>query len=75
MCVKWTSIAPATERPDPKMNGGAYGAGKAGGGFDPIGFALKPQVMLRILCWVSLPVSLISQHSDHGREPVQLVLF
>lgn len=34
------------------MNGGAYGAGKAGGGFDPIGFALKPQVMLRILCWL-----------------------
>ncbi|XP_075558826.1 synaptogyrin isoform X2 [Dermacentor variabilis] len=34
------------------MNGGAYGAGKAGGGFDPITFALKPQVMLRILCWL-----------------------
>ncbi|XP_064477952.1 synaptogyrin-like [Ornithodoros turicata] len=34
------------------MNGGAYGAGKAGAPFDPITFVLKPQVLLRIMCWM-----------------------
>lgn len=32
-------------------NGGAYGGGKAGGTFDPITFAQRPQVILRALCW------------------------
>lgn len=31
-------------------SGGAYGAGKAGGAFDPIVFAQKPQVILRAVC-------------------------
>jgi len=31
--------------------GGAYGAGKAGGAFDPIAFIKKPQVILRIVSW------------------------
>lgn len=34
--------------------GGAYGGGKAGGAFDPLTFAMKPQVVIRALCWVSL---------------------
>lgn len=34
-------------------NGGAYGGGKAGGAFDPVTFAMKPQVVIRALCWVS----------------------
>ena len=33
--------------------GGAYGAGKAGGPFDPIAFIKKPQVILRLVSWVS----------------------
>ena len=33
--------------------GGAYGGGKAGGAFDPLAFAMKPQVVIRALCWVS----------------------
>lgn len=33
--------------------GGAYGGGKAGGAFDPLTFAMKPQVVIRALCWVS----------------------
>ncbi|XP_017473496.1 PREDICTED: uncharacterized protein LOC108364356 [Rhagoletis zephyria] len=32
--------------------GGAYGGGKAGGAFDPLTFAMKPQVVIRALCWV-----------------------
>ena len=34
--------------------GGAYGAGKAGGPFDPIAFVKKPQVILRAVSWVRL---------------------
>lgn len=34
--------------------GGAYGGGKAGGAFDPLSFAMKPQVVIRALCWVSV---------------------
>lgn len=33
--------------------GGAYGAGKAGAPFDPVTFIKKPQVILRIVSWVS----------------------
>lgn len=32
---------------------GAYGGGKAGGTFDPIAFAQRPQVIVRAVCWVS----------------------
>lgn len=31
----------------------AYGAGKAGGAFDPLTFIRQPQTVVRILCWVS----------------------
>ncbi|RZC35678.1 synaptogyrin-1 [Asbolus verrucosus] len=31
---------------------GAYGGGKAGGAFDPIAFAQRPQVILRAVCWL-----------------------
>ena len=34
--------------------GGAYGAGKAGGPFDPLAFAKKPQVILRAVSLVSI---------------------
>ncbi|PWA32595.1 hypothetical protein CCH79_00015071 [Gambusia affinis] len=38
----------------------AYGAGKAGGAFDPVTFLQQPQTILRIVSWVllSLPLSL-----------------
>lgn len=31
---------------------GAYGGGKAGGAFDPVAFIRRPQVILRVVCWV-----------------------
>ncbi|KAF2885209.1 hypothetical protein ILUMI_20965 [Ignelater luminosus] len=31
---------------------GAYGGGKAGGAFDPVAFAKRPQVILRAVCWL-----------------------
>uniref|UniRef100_A0A1A9VEJ5 Uncharacterized protein n=1 Tax=Glossina austeni TaxID=7395 RepID=A0A1A9VEJ5_GLOAU len=34
--------------------GGAYGGGKAGGAFDPLAFAMKPQVVIRALCWTKI---------------------
>lgn len=34
--------------------GGAYGAGKATGTFDFIAFVKKPQVILRVISWVSM---------------------
>ena len=34
--------------------GGAFGAGKAGGQFDPMGYVKKPSVILRAVCLVSL---------------------
>ena len=34
--------------------GGAYGAGKAGGPFDPLTFIRKPSVILRAVSWVSV---------------------
>lgn len=39
------------------MEGGgtAYGAGKAGGPFDPFAYIRKPQVILRAVSWVSSP--------------------
>uniref|UniRef100_A0A672HK90 Synaptogyrin 1 n=1 Tax=Salarias fasciatus TaxID=181472 RepID=A0A672HK90_SALFA len=30
----------------------AYGAGKAGGAFDPLTFIRQPQTVVRILCWL-----------------------
>ncbi|XP_014864672.1 PREDICTED: synaptogyrin-1-like isoform X1 [Poecilia mexicana] len=30
----------------------AYGAGKAGGAFDPLTFIRQPQTIIRILCWL-----------------------
>ena len=39
--------------------GGAYGAGKATGTFDVIAFVKKPQVILRVVSWVSRPGRLI----------------
>ena len=35
--------------------GGAFGAGKAGGQFDPIAYVKKPQVILRSVSLVSYP--------------------
>lgn len=34
----------------------AYGAGKAGGAFDPITFFQQPQTIIRIVSWVSQEV-------------------
>lgn len=42
--------------------GGAYGGGKAGGAFDPLTFAMKPQVVIRALCWVSWHFCMHSVH-------------
>ena len=36
--------------------GGAFGAGKAGGAFDPIEFIKRPQVILRCVSVVSFPL-------------------
>lgn len=36
------------------FSGGAYGGGKAGGAFDPIGFVMRPTVILRAVCWVNI---------------------
>ncbi|XP_049895633.1 synaptogyrin-1-like [Epinephelus moara] len=30
----------------------AYGAGKAGGAFDPLTFIRQPQTIVRIICWL-----------------------
>ncbi|XP_076309133.1 synaptogyrin-1-like [Tachypleus tridentatus] len=34
------------------MEGRFYGAGKAGGSFDPLSFIQRPQVILRSFCWI-----------------------
>ncbi|KAG8433286.1 hypothetical protein GDO86_017535 [Hymenochirus boettgeri] len=34
------------------MEGASFGAGRAGGGFDPMEFLKQPQTILRIVCWV-----------------------
>lgn len=36
----------------PAMDGGAFGAGKAGGAFDPQAFLRQPHTLLRLLSWV-----------------------
>lgn len=36
-----------------KMDGGAFGAGKSGGPFDPMLFVRKPQVIVRLVSLVS----------------------
>lgn len=41
------------------FSGGAYGGGKAGGAFDPIGFVMRPTVILRAVCWVSCNPDLV----------------
>lgn len=35
------------------MSTAAYGAGKAGATFDPMTFVKKPQVVLKLMCFVS----------------------
>jgi len=45
--------------------GRAYGAGLAGAGFDPVSFIKKPQVILRIVSWVSDKFNLINFFSHH----------
>lgn len=52
MCFFW--LEPLTIFPKEKMDSsGAYGAGKAGGAFDPFTFVQRPQVILRAVCLVS----------------------
>ncbi|XP_043945134.1 synaptogyrin-3 [Protopterus annectens] len=34
------------------MEGTSFGAGRAGGAFEPIPFLRKPQTILRIICWI-----------------------
>ncbi|KAM4631901.1 synaptogyrin-3 [Discoglossus pictus] len=34
------------------MEGASFGAGRAGGGFEPVEFLKQPQTILRILCWI-----------------------
>ncbi|OCT64400.1 synaptogyrin-3 [Xenopus laevis] len=34
------------------MEGASFGAGRAGGGFDPVEFLKQPQTILRIISWV-----------------------
>lgn len=36
-----------------KMEGTAYGAGRAGGAFDPLTFLQQPHTVLRMVSWVS----------------------
>lgn len=55
--------------------GGAYGGGKAGGAFDPLTFAMKPQVVIRALCWVSLVLHKINLPLSHSTLPRGLVAF
>lgn len=38
----------------------AYGAGMAGGSFDPVSFIKRPQVILRIVSWVSFKFGCIN---------------
>nr|XP_033770625.1 synaptogyrin-3 [Geotrypetes seraphini] len=34
------------------MEGASYGAGRAGGSFEPLEFLLRPQTILRLVCWI-----------------------
>lgn len=46
--------------------GGAYGAGKAGGEFDPVTFIKKPVTILRICSWVfAIVVFAVASDSEH----------
>jgi len=46
--------------------GGAYGAGKAGGDFDPVTFIKKPVTILRICSWVfAIVVFAVASDSTH----------
>ena len=50
--------------------GGAYGAGKAGGDFDPVTFIKKPVTILRILSWVfAIVVFAVASDSKHQGMP------
>ncbi|CAJ0915298.1 unnamed protein product [Ranitomeya imitator] len=42
------------------MEGASFGAGRAGGGFDPIEFLKQPQTILRILSWTLFPFQVFS---------------
>lgn len=43
---------PPPAHPRAAMDGGAFGAGKAGGAFDPHAFIRQPQTLLRFVSWV-----------------------
>lgn len=49
------SLRPPPAHPRAAMDGGAFGAGKAGGAFDPHAFIRQPQTLLRLLSWVRGP--------------------
>lgn len=54
------------------MDGGvAFGAGKAGQAFDPIGFVTRPQVILRFLCWVC--INLINMTNNEPLVQMSLI--
>lgn len=55
--------------------GGAYGGGKAGGAFDPLNFAIKPQVVVRALCWVSCSTSMRGFYRITLRFPHEKCIF
>ncbi|OCT61721.1 hypothetical protein XELAEV_18047750mg [Xenopus laevis] len=38
------------------MEGASFGAGRAGGGFDPVEFLKQPQTILRIISWSQMPL-------------------
>ncbi|KAL2309197.1 hypothetical protein Nmel_005381 [Mimus melanotis] len=44
------------------MDGGAFGAGKAGGAFDPQAFIRQPQTILRFVSWSGGFFPLSSKH-------------
>ncbi|KAF7278757.1 synaptogyrin [Rhynchophorus ferrugineus] len=47
---------------------GAYGGGKAGGAFDPISFVQRPQVLLRVICWL-FSIIVFGCISSQGWQP------
>ena len=52
--------------------GGAYGAGKAGGDFDPVTFIKKPVTILRICSWVfAIVVFAVASDSTHKSNPAK----
>lgn len=50
------------------FSGGAYGGGKAGGAFDPIGFVMRPTVILRAVCWLFAIIVFGCVSSEGWRE-------